>query len=95
MKILYKNLPFVYFIGALALVYITNAHYAEKKVRKIMHLQQEVKEKRSEYTAILSDVMTGSLQSELEKELASEGLIIDEIPQKLVVKNSLKKENDN
>ena len=39
-----KNFPLVLFIGFLLLIYIANAHYAEKKVRLIQQYEGDVKE---------------------------------------------------
>ena len=43
-ELVFKNLPFVLFLSFIAMVYIANAHYSEKKVRQIQQLQSELKQ---------------------------------------------------
>ena len=43
-QLIFKNFPFVLFLGFLTILYIANAHYAEKKVRQIQSLQKEIKD---------------------------------------------------
>ena len=47
-----KNLPFVLFVSFLALIYIANAHYSEKKVREIQMLQKVDHEKEKMFYQI-------------------------------------------
>jgi hypothetical protein len=37
---------------ALAILYISNTHYAEKTVRKISNIQAEVEDLRADYTTL-------------------------------------------
>ena len=69
-----KNLPYVLFVGFLAIVYIANAHYSEKKVREIQHLQAEIKELRWHYMSLKSELMYNSKRSEIAKRVAPLGL---------------------
>ncbi len=69
-----KNLPFVFFLGFLAVVYIANAHYAEKQVREIQALQQEVKELKRQYNALKSETMFRSRLAEVGEGVESLGL---------------------
>ena len=41
-NVLYQNIPFVFFLVGLGLIYIANSHYAEKKVRQIEKLKTEL-----------------------------------------------------
>lgn len=59
------NLPFVFFLGLLASIYIANVHYAENKVREIKTLQEEVKELRWRYMSLKSELMYNSKRSEV------------------------------
>ncbi len=43
-NIVFGNFSYVMFLGFLAIVYIANAHFAEKGVRRIQLLQKEIKE---------------------------------------------------
>ena len=70
----FKNLTFVFFIGFLGLVYIANAHFAEKKVRQIQSLQKEMKELRWEYMSLKSDIMYNYKLSEVSKKVELKGL---------------------
>ena len=72
--LLIKNLPYIFFLGFLAILYIANAHYAEKKVRKIQVLQKELKEQRWRYMSMKSDLMYKSKQVEVAKMVKSIGL---------------------
>ena len=73
-KLLYRNLPFVYFVAALGLIYIANAHYAEKNMRKIEFLKKELKEQKWQYMSAKADLMYKSTQSEVEKSVAEMNL---------------------
>lgn len=69
-----KNLLFVFFLGFLATVYIANAHYAERNVRKIQTLQNELKEMRWFYMSLQSENMYNSKRSEIAKKVREENL---------------------
>jgi len=64
-SIVLKNLPFVLFLSFLTVVYIANAHYAEKQVRRIQTLQKEVKELKRQYNSLKSEIMFESRLSEI------------------------------
>lgn len=73
-NVLYKNIPFVFFLVGLGLVYIANNHYAEKKVRQIEKMKAEVKTLKWEYWSLRSEIMHGSTQSELSRKVEMYGL---------------------
>jgi hypothetical protein len=81
----FKNLLFVGFLGFMALVYIANAHYAEKKVREIQALQKEVKTLRWEYMQLKSEVMYNYKYSEVANRVDRKGLNLRK-PKKIVVR---------
>ena len=64
-----KNLPFIYFSGLLALFYIANAHSAEKKVRRIYRLREEVKELRWQYMSFKSEFLFSSSPTQLSNDV--------------------------
>ena len=64
---LYQNLPFVFFLTFIGLVYIANVHYAEKKIRHIHQLKSEIKELRTEYIYLESENMYNGTQSQMAK----------------------------
>ena len=69
-----KNIPFFFFLAALAVVYIYNGHYADKIVRKIGESEKHIKELEYQYKTIKSEVIFRSKASELEKAVAPMGL---------------------
>lgn len=69
-----KQLPFVLFCSVLALLYIANAHTVEKRIRKINKLENELKDLRSEYISLKSELMYLSKQSEVAKRVEPAGL---------------------
>ena len=72
--ILLNNLIFVLFLGFLAIVYIANAHYAERKVRKIQLMQKEIKEMRWYYMSLQAENMYKSKRSEMKESVKDLGL---------------------
>lgn len=75
---LIKHLPFVIFLVFLGLIYIGIGFSAEGSVRKINKDKSELKEMRSEYITIKSDLMYATKQSELIKILHQRGLTLEE-----------------
>ena len=73
-SLILKNLPFVFFLSFLAVIYIANSHYSEKKIRQIQGLQKEVKELRWHYMALKAELMFNSKESEIAKRVAPLGL---------------------
>ena len=71
---LFKNLPFVFFIFFLGLIYIANSNLADKQVRQIQTLEKEIKDYKWRYNAAKSDVMLTTKQSEVEKTVTPFGL---------------------
>ena len=73
-ELVLQNLPFVLFLGFLAIIYIANAHFAEKRVREVFELQKEVKDLRREYHSLRSDIAFNSRRTELARQLKNKGL---------------------
>lgn len=73
-ELVFQNLPFVLFLSFLAIVYIANAHYAEKRVREVFELQKEVKDLRREYHSLRADIAFNSRRTELARQLKSKGM---------------------
>jgi hypothetical protein len=81
-------MPFVFFITLLALIYIANSYYAEKTIREIDATGKELKELRSEFISVQSDLMIKSKQTEVLNAVQSLGLKESvEPPKKIVVRN--------
>ncbi|MGX5820489.1 FtsL-like putative cell division protein [Chitinophaga lutea] len=73
-RLITQNLPFILFLAVVALVYIANAHLAEKKVRRINKLSKEIKELKWEYLSVRSELMFRSKLSEVSKAVEPLGL---------------------
>lgn len=89
-----RNLPFMFFLALLALLYIANGYVAEGSVRDINKLSNEMKELRSEYITTQSELMYTTKQSELIKILNHKemGLIESfEPPKKIVITKAERK----
>lgn len=84
-KILIKMLPFAFFLMGLSLVYIANSYVAEKNIREIDKTSKEIKELRSEYISVKSDLMFKSRQSQVAKEVLPLGIKQLEVPPKKIV----------
>lgn len=69
-----KNIPFYFFISAIAIVYIANGHYADKTMRQINDTEKNLKEMEYEFKTIKQEVIFRSKESELAKAVAPLGL---------------------
>ncbi|MDE0472803.1 MAG: FtsL-like putative cell division protein [Ekhidna sp.] len=67
-------LPQILFLSFLCLLYIGNRHYAERKIRAINRLENEVEDLRADYTTLKADFMYESKRSEVAKRVAVLGL---------------------
>jgi len=75
-----QYLPKILFVLFLGLIYIGNTHYAEKTVRKINTLHNDVEDLRADYTTLKSDLMFASKQSEVARKVKNLGLKESLIP---------------
>ena len=78
-------IPFIAFVGLLAILYIANRHYAERTVRQIDHLGKEVKEMNWDYKSFSADLMKLTTQTEIAKRVDSMGLKERKAPPKKIV----------
>jgi len=78
-------LPFLFFIFAIGLFYISIRYYSEKNVFKMNAISNELKELRSEYISTKSELMFKSKQSEVAKAVAETGLKESVVPPKKIV----------
>jgi hypothetical protein len=69
-----KNIPFYFFISAIAIVYIANGHYADKTMRKINETEKNLKEMEYEFKTVKQQVIFRSKESELAKAVEPLGL---------------------
>ena len=71
---LFKNLPFVFFIFFLGLIYIANSNLADKQVRQIQVLEKDIKDLKWRYNGAKADVMLSTKQSQVEQLVSPFGL---------------------
>jgi len=69
-----RNVGFLLFLAALAVIYIYNGHYADNISRDLGRTNKELKELQYEYKTLKSEVMFRSKESELAKAVAPFGL---------------------
>jgi len=89
-QFLVKQMPFVLFLTVLAVVYIGNRYRTEGMLRDIITLQKEIKELRSEYITIKTEIMYLQRKSEVKKRVKQNGLQLYESkhpPLKVTIKN--------
>jgi hypothetical protein len=86
-----KVMPYVFFLTALALIYIGNIYYAERTIRDIDRTERELKELRSEYITGKSELMFRSKFSEVAVAIAPYNLHESVVaPKKIVVRKESK-----
>lgn len=89
---LVKLMPFIFFLTGIALVYIANSYYAERTIREIDMTAKDLKELRSEYISVKSDLISKSNQSQVAAAVLPVGLKESRVaPKKIVVTESNKK----
>jgi hypothetical protein len=71
---LFVNLPYVFFICALIVVYIYGRHGTERSFRKITDLKKQVDSLKWQAVDIEKEVMYDRTQSELTRKLEDKGL---------------------
>ncbi len=88
---IYANLPFICFVCVLLLVYIANAHQAEKKVRQIQALKKEIRELNYQYRGVKNQIMYGSTPSQVADKVKKMDLkVSEELPKKINIKREKK-----
>lgn len=66
-----RQMPIVYLLFFLALIYIFSVHAAERKLRKISSLENEVKELRWKYMSEKSKLMNSTTYTKIESQVSS------------------------
>ncbi len=79
-----KNWLFIVFASLLAAIMIGSSHSADKKVHQIAALNEQVKELRSEFVDVRSDVQKLKLESKITEVLEYNGLYPSEVPPKKI-----------
>lgn len=81
-----RFVPYILYFTLVGIFYIGNSHYADKTIRKITKLDQEVQDLRADYTTMKADYMYASKQSEVAARVKKLGLVeSDTPPYKIVV----------
>lgn len=88
-----KNLPFVLFLGFLAMIYIANNHYAQRSVREIREKQEDLKELRRVFNALNAEVVHESKREEIAESVSGMGLKPSKLaPSKIIIQKGRYKE---
>ena len=86
-KFMSNNMPLFYFLFFIGMIYITTAHYSEKRMRNIQALKEDLKVLRWEYMTIKSDLMYNSTYSQVAKTVSGmEMEFSGKLPKKILVK---------
>lgn len=84
-----KYLPKIVFTVLLGVLYVWNNHYAERSVRQIDKLEDEVEDLRADVTTLEANYMYSSKQSEVAKKVKALGLEESmEPPAKIIVEDN-------
>lgn len=87
LKFLSGNMSMIYFLFLVGMAFITNAHWAEKRMRNIQVMKEEIKELRWEYMTVKSDLMYSSTYSQVAKGVADRELqFCQKVPRKIIVR---------
>lgn len=84
-----KNWLFILFASFLATVMIASSHSADRKVHRVAALNEEVKELRSQFVDMRSDVQRLKLESTVMQTLQDDGLYPSEVPPKKIMVKKL------
>jgi hypothetical protein len=68
------NLAYIFYVAFLAMIYIGNTYYTEKKFNSIERTKNELKELRYQYITTKSNLMFLGRQSEISKQAVTYGL---------------------
>ena len=75
-----RNWLFIIFASTLATVMIASSHSADRKVHQVAALNEEVRELRSEFVEMRSDLQRLKLESTVMAHVEDEGLLPSEVP---------------
>jgi len=88
-KSVLRQMPFIFFLVFLSLVYISNRYHADMLKRRISFLRSETGELRSKAIFVSSELMKLSRQTEVADEVSRKGLDLKESqepPKKIEIK---------
>ena len=79
-----KNIGFFLFLSLLAVLYIANGHMADKTIRRINSINNELKELQFTYKTLKSELMYKTEESQIVKLVEPMGLkISNEMPERI------------
>lgn len=82
-----KNWLFIIYASSLATIMIASSHSADRKVHQVAALNEQVRELRSEFVDMRSDVQRLKLESTVMSIVEEKGLVASETPpRKIMVK---------
>jgi hypothetical protein len=79
-----RMMPYILFLTVLILFYIGNSYYAERTIREINSVKNDLKEKRAEFISTSSELMFRTKQSEVAKAIAPMEIKESTEPQKKI-----------
>lgn len=83
----FNNWRFILFCTLLAIIMIGSSHSAERKVHEIARLNDEVRELRSEFVDMRSNLMRLKMESTISRRMAGRGIKPSDVPPtKIVIK---------
>jgi hypothetical protein len=89
---LYRNMPFVYFLAFLGVIYIAFGHYAERNMRTIDALQDDLQEQRWHYMSVHSDVMRDGSRNKIAQSVEGSGLKTPrQAPRELTIQSTIER----
>jgi hypothetical protein len=87
---LYRNMPFVCFLAFLGVIYIAFGHYAERNMRTIDALQDELREQRWHYMSVHSEVMKDGSRNRIAQSVDGSGLKTPrQAPRQLTIQSTI------
>jgi len=78
-KFFTSQMPFIFFLVFLGIIYINNHYKVESLQKELYSLSREVKELRYEAVTISSELMSMSKQSEVLKKVRADGIELEEL----------------
>jgi hypothetical protein len=88
MQMMAANMPVLYFLFGVGMLFITISLMSEKRVRNIESLKKEIKELRWEYMSAKSELMYNSTYTQVAKSAFGDEVSTGGVPKKIRVKKS-------
>jgi hypothetical protein len=79
-----KNWRFIVFLILIAILMIANSHNYEQKIFRISKLESEVKELRSQFVDVRSDLMELKMESTVSKKMEERQIYPSSVPPKKI-----------